>query len=275
MKEKNIYNVLSLFSIGGTNMSASQPQDVEKLWSHWNRNRNEEAANGLIAHYMYIIDYHVERVASHIPASFDRNDLRSLGLMGLYDALTKFEPDRNLKFSTYATIRVRGSIIDGLRKEDWLPRTLREQTKRIENATKTLEQKLTRTPTASEIAKKLDIDEEEVETTMSHALFANLISLETTVTTAEDDRDTEISDMIEDTAAVHPEEQVTFKELTKELIEQIKHLNENEQLVISLFYEEELTLTEIGEVLNLTTSRISQIHKQAIFKLRKTLTKLL
>lgn len=275
MKEKNIYNVLSLFSIGGTNMSDSHSQDVNQLWSQWKENRNEEIANDLIAHYMYIVDYHVERVASHIPASFERNDLRSLGLMGLYDALTKFDPERNLKFSTYATIRVRGSIIDGLRREDWLPRTLREQTKRIESAINTLEQTLARTPTAKEIAEEVEMDEEEVEATMSHALFANVLSLETTVSTSEDDQDTEIADMVEDDTAIHPDEQVTFNELTEELIEHMKRLNENEQLVLSLFYEKELTLTEIGEILNLTTSRISQIHKQAIFKLRETLTKLL
>lgn len=257
-------------------MSATNTQNVKRLWDQWDNNeRSEQVANGLIAHYMYIVDYHVERVASHIPASFDRNDLKSLGLMGLYDALMKFDTSRNLKFSTYATIRVRGSIIDGLRKEDWLPRSLRDQTKRIENATKLLEQQLKRTPEAKEIAQELDIDVQEVEETMSHALFANVISLDSTLKATEDDKDSEISDMIEDDDVIQPDEQLVFNELTTELIEQLKILNENEQLVISLFYEQELTLTEIGEVLNLTTSRISQIHKQAIFKLRKTLTKLL
>src|SRR5699024_11051257 len=141
------------------------------IWGQWVDMRNEEAANELITYYMYIVDYHVERVASHIPASFDRNDLRSLGLIGLYDALTKFEPSRNLQFSTYATIRVRGSIIDGLRKEDWLPRTLREQTKRIETTIKTLEQKLKRTPGAAEIGEKINMTEKEEEITMSKEKF--------------------------------------------------------------------------------------------------------
>lgn len=256
-------------------MGASNSQDIEKLWSQWSENRSEETANELIAHYMYIVDYHVERVASHIPASFDRNDLKSLGLMGLYDALTKFEPGRKLQFSTYATIRVRGSIIDGLRREDWLPRTLRDQTKKIESTIKVLEQQLSRTPTAEEVGKELNIDKKEVEDTMNHALFANIISLETTVSGSEDDRETEIAHLLEDDEALHPGEQLAFDELIKELAEHIKQLNKNEQLVISLFYEDELTLTEIGEVLNLTTSRISQIHKQAIFKLRETLIKLL
>lgn len=263
-----------MFRIGGIEMNASQVENVEQLWDEWLEGRDENIANDLIAHYMYIVDYHVERVASHIPQSFDRNDLRSLGLMGLYDALIKFEPGRNLKFSTYATIRVRGSIIDGLRREDWLPRSLREQTKQIESAMKTLEQQLQRTPTAKEIADKLKIATKEVEESMSHALFANILSLDATVSINEDDQDTEIADMIEDEEAMSPDEHMVYNELTEELVEQIKSLNKNEQLVISLFYEKELTLTEIGEILNLTTSRISQIHKQAIFKLRNILSKL-
>ncbi len=256
-------------------MKTSQIQDMDQIWKEWLETRDEHLANDLIAHYMYIVDYHVERIASHIPQSFDRKDLHSLGLMGLYDALMKFEPDRNLKFSTYATIRVKGSIIDGLRREDWLPRSLREQTKEIESTLQSLEQELQRTPTAEEIAQELKIDKKVVEETMTHSLFANILSLDATVATNEADQDTEMADMIEDDRAISPDEEVMFNELTEELIEEIKKLNKNEQLVISLFYDKELTLTEIGEILNLTTSRISQIHKQAIFKLRKTLSKLI
>lgn len=264
-----------MVSVRGIIMKTSQIQDMDQIWKEWLETRDEHLANDLIAHYMYIVDYHVERIASHIPQSFDRKDLHSLGLMGLYDALMKFEPDRNLKFSTYATIRVKGSIIDGLRREDWLPRSLREQTKEIESTLQSLEQELQRTPTAEEIAQELKIDKKVVEETMTHSLFANILSLDATVATNEADQDTEMADMIEDDRAISPDEEVMFNELTEELIEEIKKLNKNEQLVISLFYDKELTLTEIGEILNLTTSRISQIHKQAIFKLRKTLSKLI
>lgn len=264
-----------MVSVRGIIMKTSQIQDMDQIWKEWLETRDEHLANDLIAHYMYIVDYHVERIASHIPQSFDRKDLHSLGLMGLYDALMKFKPDRNLKFSTYATIRVKGSIIDGLRREDWLPRSLREQTKEIESTLQSLEQELQRTPTAEEIAQELKIDKKVVEETMTHSLFANILSLDATVATNEADQDTEMADMIEDDRATSPDEEVMFNELTEELIEEIKKLNKNEQLVISLFYDKELTLTEIGEILNLTTSRISQIHKQAIFKLRKTLSKLI
>src|SRR5699024_3161061 len=190
--------------------------------------------------YMYIVDFHVERIASHIPDSFEKNDLRSLGLMGLYDALTKFEASRNLQFSTYASIRVRGSITDGLRKEDWLPRRLRKQTKQIDSTITRLEQALKRTPKSSEIAEVLAIDEKEVETLMTHDLYANIISLESTVSTTEDNQATQLSHMIEDDTAVNPDQRLIFNELTTELVQQIKNLNKNEQLVISLFYEKEL-----------------------------------
>lgn len=254
-------------------MDTSVSQNVEHWWNQWIENHDEEAANKLIEHYMYIVDYHVERMASHIPPSFEKNDLRSLGMIGLFDALNKFEPNRNLKFSTYASIRIRGSIIDGLRKEDWLPRTLRERMKQIEKTATMLEQKLNKTPSAKEIAEALQIDEQQVEETLTHSLYANILSLESTVASNDADNEVEIAHVIEDDNAVIPEEKIEFDELKKALAENIKKLNENEQLVISLFYQEDLTLTEIGEVLNLTTSRISQIHKRAIFKLRKTLMK--
>src|SRR5690625_3905601 len=187
-------------------MSTPATTDIEQWWSQWIEHRNEQAANKLVNHYMYLVDYHVQRVASHIPANFDKKDLKSLGLMGLFDALNKFEPSRNLKFSTYATIRIHGSIIDGLRKEDWLPRTLREQTKQIEKAANRLEQKLKRTPSSAEIAEELQIEEKEVETITSHSLFANIISLESTVSVNDDEQDVEIAHTIKDEDAIHPDD---------------------------------------------------------------------
>lgn len=223
---------------------------------------------------MYLVDFHVERVANQIPDSFDKNDLKSLGLMGLFDALEKFEPSRNIKFDTYATIRIRGSIIDGLRKEDWLPRTLRDQAKKIEKTLEELEQKLKRTPTAADIAQELKMSPEEIETIISHSLNANLLSLDMTVRSDESEDAMAIATTIKDDDAVDPDHHVLFNEMQHELAENIKKLNKNEQLVISLFYFDELTFTEIGEVLQLTTSRISQIHKRALFKLNNAFAKL-
>lgn len=255
-------------------MKAKDSRYIDQLWNNWINEQSEDAANELLEHYMYLVHFHVERVASYIPGSFDKNDLKSLGLMGLYDALNKFDPKRNLKFDTYATIRIRGSIMDGLRKEDWLPRTLREQAKKIEQVSQQLEQKLNRTPTSTDIAKELNMKKEDVESIITDTLFANVISIDSTYTTNDMEETTDLGSTIEDEDAIAPDEHIEFEELKKELVEGIKSLTKNEQLVISLFYQEELTLTEIGQVLNLTTSRISQIHKRAIFKLKDVLTKM-
>ncbi|MEI3604621.1 FliA/WhiG family RNA polymerase sigma factor [Pseudogracilibacillus sp. SE30717A] len=254
-------------------MDAEDSRDVQTLWTKWMNHSDEQAANELINYYMYLVQFHVERIASYLPVSIDKNDLKSMGLMGLYDALHKFEPDRNLKFDTYATIRVRGSIIDGLRKEDWLPRTLREQSKKIEKVTQELEQRLMRTPNSQEIAQAIGKEPEEVEDIVVNTLAANVLSIDASYKTQDSDETDDLTHMIVDDQTVTPDQSVIQSEQNQELVKYIKQLNENEQLVISLFYHEELTLTEIGHVLNLTTSRISQIHKRAIFKLKDTLTR--
>lgn len=218
--------------------------------------------------------YHVERIASSLPTSVSKDDLMSLGLLGLYDALHKFEPERDLKFDTYASFRIRGSIIDGLRKEDWLPRSLREKSKKIELVAQQLEQRLFRTPTAAEIAKEIDADVSEVESLLKDQLHSHVLSLESKPQDDTQDHQDGMANYIQDQSIDQPDEYLVKMELAEELAESIKQLTKNEQLVISLLYDKELTMTEIGEVLGLTTSRISQIHKQAIVKLRKILGKI-
>jgi len=254
-------------------MKLEDPQYVKTLWNKWTNNKDPDAANELISYYMYLVQFHVERIGSHIPDTYDKSELKSLGLLGLFDALKKFEPDRNLKFDTYATIRIRGSIMDGLRKEDWLPRTLREQAKKIDKVTQELEQRLMRTPDSKEIAEVLGKEREEIEQIVTSTMFANVLSIDATYMSNDSDEPSDINLCLEDENVITPDEHILRDEQKHELAEKIKQLNQNEQLVISLFYQEELTLTEIGQVLNLTTSRISQIHKRAIFKLRKTLSK--
>lgn len=223
---------------------------------------------------MYLISFHVERIAVNLPHYVSREELESFALMGLFDALKKFEPDRELKFDTYASFRIRGSIIDGLRKEDWLPRLLREKSKQIEQVTQELIQILQRIPESHEIAKKMGITTEEVETIVSDSLFANVLSIDNQMNSDNDENSEGIGFEISDKSMTTPDEHLLNIELKEELIEGIKVLNDNEKNVISLFYQDELTMTEIGDVLDLTTSRISQIHKNAIFKLRKTLEKI-
>src|SRR5690625_2338756 len=242
------------------------------LWKRWKNEKGEEISNELIQYYLHVVDYHVETIAQHIPQSFDKGDLKSLGIMGLYDALHKYDSERNVKFTTYASIRVHGSIMDGLRKEDWLPRTLREKAKKIEKTSEQLEQQLNRVPTTSDIATALQIEVEEVEATRTDILLANVQSLDANYQTDETDEGSHALLFMNDENTPTPDEHIISNEVKKELIQSIQQLNEREQLVISLVYVEELTLTEIGHVLDLSTSRISQIHKKAISKLQSILS---
>ncbi|MFZ3576631.1 FliA/WhiG family RNA polymerase sigma factor [Virgibacillus sp. DJP39] len=247
----------------------------KELWDKWLSDQDSDSANELIKNYLYLVNFHVERIASHLPKNVSKDDLKSFGLLGLYDALKKFETSRDLKFDTYASFRIRGAIIDGLRKEDWLPRSIREKTKKIEQVSQYLEQKYQRKPSSSEIAKELNMTALEVETNTMDSLFANVLSIEEKPKDGFNDHKEGIGYSITDNdTSVSPDGHLLTKEIKKELVTSIKSLNENEQMVISLFYNEELTLTEIGQVLELTTSRISQIHKKAIFKLRNTLAKM-
>lgn len=254
-------------------MSTNKSPLEQKLWKNWIDSHDNEAANKLIENYMYLVSFHVERISSHLPNNVIKDDLKSFGLMGLFDALNKFDHKRDLKFDTYASFRIRGAIIDGLRKEDWLPRSIREKTKKIDQVSLELEQIYQRAPTSDEIAEKLKIPASEVETIVRDSLYANVLSIEEKPSDSGNEHKDGIGYTIPDESSVLPDNHMLQSELKQELIESIKLLNKNEQMVVSLFYNQELTLTEIGQVLELTTSRISQIHRKAIFKLRNTLNK--
>lgn len=244
------------------------------MWNAWLENKDKAIAGELIEHYKYLVTYHVDRISTSLPNSVSKDDLLSLGFLGLYDALYKFEPDRELKFDTYASFRIRGSIIDGLRKEDWLPRSLREKSKKVESVSQLLEQRYLRTPSADEIANELGVDVAEVESLVRDQIHSNILSIESKPNDSTHEYNDGIGYMIPDESAEQPDDYMVKMELNKELENGIKALSKNEQLVISLLYERELTMTEIGDILELTTSRISQIHKQAIVKLRKILEKI-
>jgi len=238
-------------------------------WAKWVVSRDAQAGNFLVKKYLPLVSYHVQRISATLPKNVSRDDIRSLGLMGLYDALEKFDPARDLKFDTYASFRIRGAILDGLRKEDWLPRSTRDKAKKIDAAIEKLEQRLMRNATVHEIAEEAEMQEDEVYSVMNEHFYANILSIDEQPDADEKDG----SYSIKDEKAIIPEEKVLKNELLEEMAEKILQLNEKEQMVLSLFYKEELTLTEIGEVMGLSTSRISQIHSKSIFKLRQLLEK--
>ena len=250
-------------------MAQTIVNDEQQLWMRWINDRDPTSGNSLIIKYKPLVNYHVQRISAGLPKSVSRDDLTSLGMMGLFDALNKFDLKRDLKFDTYASFRVRGAIIDGLRKEDWLPRSAREKAKKLEVQIEQLEQKLMRHATPEEIASHMNIPVEEVYQTYQEHFFSNVLSIN-------EQQDQEEADgkafVIRDDRTKTPEQQIVHSELLGDLAENIQKLNEKEQLVLSLFYTEEMTLTEIGDILQLSTSRISQIHSKALFKLRKLLT---
>lgn len=250
-------------------MSKQHSTEEQLLWKKWSESKDPQAGDLLLRKYTPLVTYHVQRIGASIPQSISRDELKSLGMMGLFDALNKFDQSRDLKFDTYASFRVRGAIIDGLRKEDWLPRSSREKAKRLEGKIEELEQKLMRHATPEEIAEYTQMPVEDVYQTVQENFFSNVLSIDEQL---QDNEETDSkSFVIRDDSERTPEQHLVKHELMQDLAEQIQCLNENEQLVLSLFYTEELTLTVIGEMLGLSTSRISQIHSKALFKLRKLL----
>jgi len=244
-------------------------EDEQKIWNSWINCRDPQAGDILIRKYKPLVSYHVQRIGAGLPKNVSRDDLTSLGMMGLFDALNKFDINRDLKFDTYASFRVRGAIIDGLRKEDWLPRSAREKAKKLEAQIEYLEQKLMRHATPEELAEHMEMPVDEVYQIVHEHFFSNILSINEQQDQDETDGK---SFSIRDDSMRTPEQEIVRTELLADLERNIQKLNEKEQLVLSLFYTEEMTLTEIGEMLELSTSRISQIHSKALFKLRNLLS---
>lgn len=250
-------------------------QDIQDYWKIWMETRDLAIGEMLVKTYMPLVNYHIQKIAAGLPNTVSKDDLKSFGLIGLYDAMEKYDMTKESKFDTYASIRIRGAILDGLRKEDWLPRTSREKTKKLEAFIERLEQEHLRKLHPSEIAQLAGLKEEEVYQIMSEGYFANVISLDDFSKNQEDSKEYLVQ-VVKDSRIRTPEEQTIQNELIKELTESIEeYLTDNEKHVLSLFYKENLTLTEIGHVLDLSTSRISQIHAKAISKLRNALKKIM
>jgi RNA polymerase sigma factor for flagellar operon FliA len=249
---------------------SKREQTEEELWDRWMTDRDSDVGDILVQKYMPLVTYHVQRISSGLPRNVSRDDIKSLGLQGLFDALTKFDTSRDLKFDTYASFRIRGTIIDGLRKEDWLPRSAREKLKKLTQEIAILEQQLMRHATSEEVANHVGMSVDEVHQIMHESYFSNILSMDESI--QEDDEDSQQTYSIQDDQNRNPEQEVVMDELIGELAKSITTLNENEQIVLNLFYTDELTLTEIGEILSLSTSRISQIHSKALFKLRNLLS---
>jgi RNA polymerase sigma factor for flagellar operon FliA len=246
--------------------------DVGTLWREYRRTKDQALRDRLILTYAPLVKYVAGRLGSGLPAHVDEGDLVSYGLLGLIGAIERFDPDRDIKFETYAISRIKGAIIDELRALDWVPRSVRARARDIERAIAELEAKLGRAPSDEEIAGKIGITVEELEDSLTDISRSSIAALDELWTMSGEGGDqVSLLDTIEDTEGPNPQEALAQTELREALGEAIARLPEREKLVVTLYYYEELTLREIGEVLGVTESRVSQLHTKAILRLKARL----
>ena len=248
-------------------------EDANELWRTYKRTKDQALRDRLILNYAPIVKYVAGRLGSGLPAHVDDGDLVSYGLLGLISAIERYEPDRDVKFETYAIARIRGSILDELRSLDWVPRSVRSRARQIERAMAELEAKFARAPTDAEIAAKVGITVEELEGSLTDISRSSLAALDELWTISGSGGDqVALIDTIEDEHGPQPQTAFAQTELREIVADAITSLPEREKLVITLYYYEELTLREIGEVLGVTESRVSQLHTKAILRLKGRLS---
>ena len=250
---------------------ATKPEDTQSLWQEFRRTGDKGLRDRLILTYAPLVKYVAGRLGSGLPAHVDENDLVSYGLLGLIGAIERFDPDRDIKFETYAIARIKGSIIDELRAMDWVPRSVRARARDIERAIGELEGKLGRAPTDEEVAKKLGVTEEELNESLSEISRTSIGALDELWTSSAGGDQVALIDTLEDKEGPEPQSALAETEMKEALGEAIARLPEREKLVVTLYYYEELTLREIGEVLGVTESRVSQLHTKAILRLKARL----
>ncbi len=246
--------------------------DVQSLWLEFASTRSPGIRDRLILTYAPLVKYVAGRLGSGLPAHVDEGDLVSYGLLGLIGAIERFDPTRDIKFETYAISRIKGAIIDELRALDWVPRSVRARARDIERAIAELESRLGRAPSDEEISAKVGITVEELEDSLTEISRSSIAALDELWTMSGEGGDqVSLLDTIEDTDGPNPQDALAQTELREALGEAIARLPEREKLVVTLYYYEELTLREIGEVLGVTESRVSQLHTKAVLRLKSRL----
>ena len=244
---------------------------MQSLWQEYRKTRDQAIRDRLIVNYAPLVKYVAGRVGSGLPAHVDDGDLVQYGLLGLISAIERYDPDRDVKFETYAISRIKGSIIDELRAMDWVPRSVRSRARDIERAIAALEAKLGRTPTDEEVAATLGVSPEEFDDTLSEISRSSIAALDELWTMSSGGDQVALIDTLADTEGPEPQSALAETEMKEALSEAIARLPEREKLVVTLYYYEELTLREIGEVLGVTESRVSQLHTKAILRLKARL----
>jgi len=246
--------------------------ELENLWREFRETGSKVAKDKLLVEYSHLVKYITQRLAINLPPSVDRDDLYGSGIMGLIRAVETFEPERGFKFETYAGHKIRGAVLDELRALDWVPRSVRQKARDLQRVFTKLENRLGRSPYDDEVCEELGVRIEEYEQILADVTPTTVVSLDESMTDSySDSKDIKIIDQVEDPSSVNPLRELGFEEIKDILKVAIADLPENERLVVALYHYEELTLKEIGVVLNLTESRVSQIHSKAMIKLRTKL----
>ena len=244
-------------------------EELVKMWEEYQADKtNKVTRDKLIVQYIYLTRYVIGRIKVSLPPSFSYEDILSYGIEGLIDAVEKYSPNKGAKFETYALMRIRGSIIDKIRSNDWLPRTVRKKIKEVKDTYNLLKEELGRVPTSGEVGEKLGITKEKVD---------EILATDTGIDSLYDkknlgDESVEIIDTIEDEKSERPEDVIEKKDAKKELESALKRLPERERMLLVFYYHENMTLKEIGEAINVSESRVCQLHAQAIMKLRNILS---
>jgi RNA polymerase sigma factor for flagellar operon FliA len=249
-------------------------RDVElrDLWRKYKSDGDRHARERLVLAYSPLVKYVAGKMGAGLPSYVDDADLISYGLTGLISAIERFEPSREIKFETYAMSRIKGSIIDELRSMDWVPRSVRMKAREFERANAKLEHKLHRAPTDQEVADELEVTVDELQEQIQQISNSAVIALDE-LWSVSDASGGQVSllDTLEDPNAADPEKSFDAVNVKEQIAEAISRLPEREKLVVALYYYENLTLREIGEVLGVTESRVSQLHTKAVLRLKSRL----
>lgn len=249
---------------------AVTPQELSLLWQEYKKKNNFQAREKLILHYISLVRYVAGRLAVGLQGYFEFDDMVSAGIYGLINAAERFNPDLGYKFETFAVARIRGAILDWLRSLNWVPQSVQRKARELENAMINLEQQLGRHPEDSEIADYLGVSPEQFQQLMHQVAPITLVSLEEYCCAPGEGSNDPclLRELIPDPRAADPARSFEFQELKKTLAGAITKLPDKEKLVITLYYYEGLTLKEIGKVLDVSESRVSQLHTKAILRLR-------
>jgi RNA polymerase sigma factor for flagellar operon FliA len=244
-------------------------KDLEKLWLDYFKTKDSKLKEELILQYCSLVKYVAGRLCIYLGQHVEYEDLMSYGIFGLIDAIDKFDLDKGVKFETYASLRIRGSILDSIRKLDWVPRTLRQKQKQMDQIYLELENQLGHMPSEEEVANKLNISVTEVQELEKKNSIASLISLDEYV---EQNYDANLN-IFKPANENGPEYLYEQQELKSNLSNAIEKLTEKEKMVITLYYFEDLTLKEISSIMNISESRVSQLHTKAVSRLKLKLGK--